>query len=54
MPLTETAVARRFWDAPEKVAPMLTLLALRACRFSQACREKGLEEHEGPFLHSVT
>ena len=37
MPLMETAVGRRFRDVAEKVPPMLTLLALRACRFSQAC-----------------
>ena len=37
MPLMETAVGRRFWDVAEKVPPMLTLLALLACRFSQAC-----------------
>ena len=38
-PFTETAVGRRLWDVPEKVAPTtLTLLALRACRPSQACQ----------------
>ena len=37
-PFTDTAVGRRFWDVAEKVAPMLTLLALRACKFSQACQ----------------
>lgn len=41
MPLMYTAVGRRFWDVAEKVPPTLTLLALRACRFSQACAKIG-------------